>query len=109
MLMQILELFMDLFIYILAGMAASWFYFAKKRRELLGGFWGGTVIGTIGAVMISMLTAINGWFIELVTWLMKPKFGSDLIFRVNLIAAVAGSFIFVYILNRINHNRERRF
>lgn len=106
--MESFEILLDLIIYILAGMVASWYYFSRKRRELLGGFWGGTVIGTFGAVMISMITGIDGWFIELVTWLMKPKLGNDLIFRVNLIAAVIGSFVFVYILNRINHDRERR-
>jgi len=105
---DILEIFLDFLIYILAGISASMFYYYKKRRDLLFGFWGGVVIGTIGAIMISMIAALDGWFIEFVTWLMKPKFGNDLIFRVNLIAAVIGSFVFVYILNRINHDKERR-
>ena len=106
--MEILEILLDFLIYILAGVSASFFYYYKKRRDLLFGFWGGVVIGTIGAIMISMIAALDGWFFEIVTWLMKPKFGNDLIFRVNLIAAVAGSFAFVYILNRINHDKERR-
>jgi len=105
---QIIDILLDLIIYILAGMTASWYYYSRKRKALLGGFWGGAVIGMIGAVIIHMLTGIEGWFIEMVTWLMKPKFGSDLIFRVNLISAAIGSALFVYILNQINHDRNRR-
>jgi len=106
--MEIIETLLDLLIYILAGISASVYYYYRRKRDLLFGFWGGVVIGTIGAIMISMVAALEGWFIEVVTWLMKPKFGNDLIFRVNLIAAAIGSFVFVYILNRINHDKERR-
>ncbi|MDH5656535.1 MAG: hypothetical protein OEZ34_11535 [Spirochaetia bacterium] len=106
--MEIFERLLDLVIYILAGVSASYFYYFRKKRDLLFGFWGGVAVGTIGAIMISMIAALEGWFIEVVTWLMKPKFGNDLIFRVNLIAAVFGAFLFLYILNRINHDKERR-
>ena len=109
--MTALQILLDFFIYALAGMAASYFYFVYKRRDLLGGFWGGAVIGTVGAVIISWLTGIEGWFMTVLTFLMKPtiELWNHSFFRVNLIAAVIGSFIFVYIMNRINHDKERRF
>lgn len=106
--MKFLEILLDLAVYLLAGVAASYYFYEKRRRELLGGFWGGALIGTLGAVIVHLLTNIQGWFIRIVNWLMQPKIGDALIFRVNLITAAVGGFIFVFVLNRINHNRERR-
>jgi len=107
--MSILQIILDILVYGCTGMLASWFYYARRRRDLLGGFWGGAIIGTVGAVLITMLTGIEAWFLRLVNWLMKPTIGEHLLFRVNLIAAVVGAFLFVYILNRINHDRERKY
>ncbi len=106
--MQFLEILLDLAVYLLAGIASSYYFYEKKRRDLLGGFWGGAFIGTIGAVLISMLTGIEAWFIRFATWLMQPKIGDDLVVRVNLITALLGGLLFVFILNKINHDRERR-
>lgn len=102
------SLFLDMIVYVLAGAFASWYYFHRQRRDLLGGFWGGLVIGTVGSVIIAWFAGT--WFIELVTGLMSPKavpFFDGVLVRVNLITALVGSFFFVYILNRINHDRGR--
>ena len=102
------SLFLDMIVYVLAGAFASWFYFVRRRRDLLGGFWGGLVIGTVGSVIIAYFAGT--WFIEIVTGLMSPKqlpFFEGVSVRVNLITALFGSFLFVYILNRINHDRGR--
>ncbi len=107
--MEYIHIPLDILVNVLAGMLASWYYYQKKRRELLGGFWGGAIIGTIGAVLIQMLTSFEQWFLRLVNWLMKPSIGEFLLFRVNLISTIVGAFIFVYILNRINHDRERKY
>jgi len=101
---------LDFLTYAATGALASYIYFYRKRRDLLGGFWGGAVIGVVGAVILTYFSGT--WFIELITWMMKSKkiFGGDqggVQLRVNLIAAVAGAFLFVYILNRINHDRRR--
>ncbi len=98
----------DMLVYFLAGLIAAYYYYEHRKRSLLGGFWGGAVIGWVGAVLISMLAGLEAWFIRLVTWLMQPKFGETLLFRVNMITAIIGAFVFVYILNRINHDRERK-
>lgn len=97
----------DMLVYLLAGMIAAYYYYEHRKRALLGGFWGGVFIGWVGAVLISMLAGLEAWFIRIITWLMQPKLGETLLFRVNLITAIIGSFFFVYILNRINHDRGR--
>ena len=106
--MQILELILDFIVYVMVGAAASYYYYGIRKKEILGGFWVGVAIGTAGAVIIGVLTGIDAWFIRLINWLMQPKFGDQFFFRVNLIAALIGSLFFVYILNRINHDRDRR-
>lgn len=98
----------DALAYVLTGLVAAWFYYHYMRRDLLGGFWGAVVIGVIGAVMVhSVLSLFNNWFARLLNWLMKPELGGFHV-RVNMLAAMAGAFLFVFILNRINHDKERR-
>lgn len=99
---------LDLAVYAACGLTAAYYYYYRLNRDLLGGFWGASLIGLVGGVLISMITGFNAWFIRLVSWLMQPKFGDDLIFRVNIIAALIGAFLFLYILNKINHDKERR-
>lgn len=98
----------DLAIYGMAGLAAAYYYYTHQKKELPGGFWGAAFVAIIGAVLVTMLAGLEAWFIRLVSWLMQPKFGDVLLVRVNLITAVIGAFLFVYILNRINQNRTRR-
>ncbi len=107
---ELLRLALDTLVYCAAGGLAAYFYYVRWRRDMLGGFWGAAVIATIGAVLIVKLATIfDHWFYRLVVFLMQPKWSDTTIFRVNLIAAAAGAFIFLYILNRINHDKERRF
>lgn len=106
---DLLQTVVDTLVYAVAGLAAAYFFYIHRRRDLLGGFWGAAGIGTIGAVLVVKLATIfDHWFYRLVVFLMQPKWSDTTIFRVNLIAAAAGAFIFLYILNRINHDKERR-
>jgi hypothetical protein len=102
------NIFFDLLVYFITGLIIAYYYYHFRRKDLLGGFWGGVAIGTLGAVLISVLTSFDSWFIRSVTWLMQPKIGDRFLFRVNLITAVFGAILFIYILNRINHNKDRR-
>lgn len=105
---ELLRLALDTVVYFAAGLVAAYFYYIHRRRDMLGGFWGAAVIGTIGAVLVVKLATIfDHWFYRLIVFLMQPKWDDTTIFRVNLIAAAAGAFIFLYILNRINHDKER--
>jgi len=107
--MDFLEKLLALVVYAASGFAASYYFFVFKRKDLLGGFWGGAVIGLVGAVIISWVTSQDAWFTRLVYWLMIPKFGDTFQIPVNLIASFLGGVLFVAILNRINHNKDRRF
>ena len=98
----------DLFVYGLCGLAGAYYYYSRLNRDLLGGFWGATLIGTIGAVLIHVIANIQNWFPVVVNFLMLPKWENTPLARVNIIAALIGSFLFVYVLNRINHDKERR-
>lgn len=102
------SIFVDFLGYVLIGSLAAWFFYHYRRRDLLGGFWGGLVIGIVGAILIAWVAGLfNQWFRRFIDWLMSPEFGSFRI-SVNMIAALIGAFLFVYILNLINHNKERR-
>ena len=97
---------LDVIVYLTTGVLTSWYFYHFKRKALPGGFWGGVVIGIIGAVMVAWV--FGTWFIELLSWLMNPKkIWGEIFLRVNLIAAILGAIIFVSILNRINHDHER--
>lgn len=95
-------------VYGLSGLAAAYYFYHYRRKDLPGGFWGASVVAVVGAVLVSMLTGIEYWFTRLISWLMQPRLDDILLVRVNIIAAVLGAFLFVYILNRINQDRGRR-
>ena len=99
---------LDILVYVAVSAGVVYYYYFYRHRDLPGGFWGAVVISLIGAVLLNYVLSIRGWFPELVNWLMVPKITSDIRIGVNLIAACIGAFLFVYILNKINHDKERR-
>ena len=104
---MIYHIVLDLLVYTLIAALASWFYYSYRQRALIGGFWGGLMVGVVGAVITTLLFTVYDWFTRLFIWLMVPKIGGDFHFRVNIVTAMIGAFLFVSILNRINHNRDR--
>ncbi len=108
MLQELYHIILDLLVYTILGACAAWYYYYYKGKALPGGFWGGLSIGAVGAVMVTLVSNIYDWFTRSVIWLMIPKISGDFHFRVNIIAALIGAFLFVSILNRINHNSDRR-
>lgn len=103
-----LDIVSYIIVYFVIGAITAYYYHQWKQRDLPGGYWGALIIAIIGAVIINYILSIRGWFPELINWLMVPKIGYEFRIGVNLIAAIAGAFLFVYILNKINHDRERR-
>ena len=86
----------------LGALAAAFFYHIKKR-ELFGGFIGGFVVGVIGAL-------IGGYVLDKLFYDIVSKI---LLFLaettgVNLIAGFIGAYLALYIMNRLNHNKERK-
>lgn len=102
------EVFVASLVYAAVGAAVAWYFYYFRRRELIGGFWVAMILATVGAVLFTTLASIKSWFANLVYWLMLPKYEETLLAPVNLITALIGAVLFVYILNRINHDRERR-
>ena len=86
----------------LGALVAAYFYHLK-RRDLFGGYIGGFVVGVIGALIGGFI--IDMIFNDIVTKILlflSEKAG------VNLIAGFIGAYGALYIMNRLNHNKERK-
>ena len=86
----------------LGALAAAYFYHLKMK-ELFGGFIGGFVVGVIGAL-------IGGYILDMLLTNIVTKI---LVFLsettgVNLIAGFIGAYAALYIMNRLNHDKERK-
>jgi len=86
----------------LGALTAAYFYHLK-RRDLFGGYIGGFVVGVIGALIGGFI--IDMIFNDIVTKILvflSEKAG------VNLIAGFIGAYGALYIMNRLNHDKERK-
>jgi uncharacterized membrane protein YeaQ/YmgE (transglycosylase-associated protein family) len=103
---EVISFFMKLLaiaLYIGLGAIAAWIYYYLKRRDLLGGYIGGLVVGVIGAL-------IGGFILDRLLLNITIKILSFLVYTtgVNIIAGFIGGYIALYIMNRLNHNKERK-
>lgn len=92
----------------LLGVSAllAWYFYYYRKKDLLGKFWGAMLVAAFGALIVFALLQdeIRG----VIMWLMSPKIGATQLSNVNLIAIFLGGYLGLYIMNRINHNKERR-
>lgn len=90
-------------IYIAMGALVSWIFYNLKRRDLFGGFIGGMVIGVIGAL-------IGGFILDKLLLDITIKILRFLVYDtgVNIIAAFIGGYAAVYVMNMLNHDKERK-
>lgn len=90
-------------IYIAMGALVSWIFYNLKRRDLFGGFIGGMVIGVIGAL-------IGGFILDKLLLDITIKILRFLVYDtgVNIIAAFIGGYAAVYVMNKLNHDKERK-
>ena len=84
------------------GAFLGWIFFYFKRRDLLGGYIGGTVVGILGSVL-------GVYFISkpaklIITFLQNGLF----ITNVDILAGLSGGYLALYVYNRINHDRARK-
>ena len=86
----------------LGALVAAYFYYLK-RRDLIGGYIGGFVVGVIGALIGGYI--LDRIFNDIVTQILL--FLSETV-GVNLIAGFIGAYGALYIMNRLNHNKERK-
>lgn len=96
----------DIFFVILASATVAWYFYYYLRKDLLGKFWGAVFVAGLGALIVfaTSQTLIR----DVIMWFMSPKIGSFQLSNVNLIAVFLGGYLALSIMNRINHNKERR-
>lgn len=85
------------------GAIVSFIYYNLRKRDLFGGYIGGLVVGFIGAI-------IGGYLLDYLFYNISVtvlEFLSRGI-GVDVIAGFIGAYAAVYIMNRLNHNRERK-
>jgi uncharacterized membrane protein YeaQ/YmgE (transglycosylase-associated protein family) len=85
------------------GAIMSYLYYNLKRKDLFGGYIGGLVVGIIGAII--------GVFV--IDFLFQDIAARILVFLtqdvgVNVITGFIGAWIALYIMNRLNHDKERK-
>lgn len=96
-----MSLVIDLSVYLLVGAVMAWLFYYSLRKALLGGFTGGLVVGVIGAILGAFL--LSGIVSAVIKFLQDGLSFST----VNVIAALLGAYLSIYIFNKINHDRQR--
>jgi len=102
-LLSFLRVVKAIVLYIGLGAIVAFIFYSLKKRDLFGGYIGGLVVGVIGA-LIGGLVLDSLFYDKIVTILDFLSRGVG----VNLIAGFIGAYAALYIMNRLNHNRERK-
>ncbi len=90
-------------IYLSLGALVSYVFYSLKRRDLFGGFIGGAVVGVIGALIGGFV--LDYIFYDIIAWVLEfLSRGAG----VNIIAGFIGAYIALFIMNKLNHDRERK-
>jgi len=102
-LINVLMKLLAIAIYLFLGAFVSWIFFFLKKRELFGGYIGGMVIGVIGAL-------IGGFVLDKLLLNITLRVLKFMVYEtgVNIITGLLGGYIALYIMNRLNHNKERK-
>lgn len=90
-------------IYISLGAFVAFVFYNLKKRDLFGGYIGGLVVGVIGALIGGLI--LDRLFYDILVVIL------DYLSRgagVNIIAGFLGAWFALYIMNRLNHDRERK-
>ena len=95
---KIIKILISAAIYIAIAAIISWYYYSYKKKDLLGGFIGGLLVAFVSAVLGGEL--LN----TIVRWIMRQMLDNGF---VNIVAALIGGLITMYIFNKINHDRNR--
>ena len=98
---EILLIILDIGVYLILGGILSWFFYSWKKRDLLGGIIGGLVVGIFGSILGALL--LHSLIKYAIDFLQKGM-GSN----VDIVAAMVGGYIALYIFNKINHDKPRQ-
>lgn len=96
----------DGFFFLGSSALLAWYFYYYQRKDLLGKFWGALVVASIGSLIV--LSTSQMVIYETIMWLMSPKIGNTQLSNLNLIVLFLGGYLALYVMNRINHNKERR-
>ena len=89
-------------IYLALGASVAFIFYNMKRRDLFGGYIGGFVIGVIGALIGGFI--LDKLFYDIMVQVLEfLSRGAG----VNIIAGFIGAYLALFIMNRLNHNKER--
>ena len=101
--MELLKVLRAIGIFLVIGAAVSGIFHYWKRRDLFGGFIGGFVVGVLGALIGAFILdkLLYDITVKILAFLARDA-------GVNIIAGLAGGYIAVFIMNRLNHNKERK-
>ncbi|MBN2157847.1 MAG: hypothetical protein JW807_00520 [Spirochaetes bacterium] len=90
-------------IFLALGGVVSFIYYNIRKRDLFGGYIGGLVVGFIGAI-------IGGYVLDYLFYNISVTILEFLSrgIGVNVIAGFIGAYAALYVMNRLNHDRERK-
>lgn len=89
-------------IYLALGAGASFIFYSLKKKDLLGGYIGGLVVGVVGAIIGGLV--IDRLFFDITEKILEFLMRGA---GVNIIAGFLGAYFAVYIMNKLNHDKNR--
>jgi len=98
---EILSILLDVTVYLILGGILSWFFYSWKKRDLLGGYIGGLVVGIFGSILGALLLHTP---LKYTVDFLQKGIGSN----VDILAAICGGYLALYIFNKINHDKPRQ-
>ncbi len=97
--MDFIQAVVAILIVIALGAFVSFIFYSIKRRDLFGGYIGGFVIGIIGALIGGYV--LNNVTLFILDFLAKNEY-------VNVISGFIGAYAALFIMNKLNHDKERK-
>jgi uncharacterized membrane protein YeaQ/YmgE (transglycosylase-associated protein family) len=93
---------MKIAIYLLIAAGVTSIFYHLKRRRLFGGYIGGLVIAVIGVIIGEYV--LDYFFKESAEVVLKFLVETT---GTNIITGFLGAYVAVYLMNRLNNNKER--
>ena len=100
--MEFLIWLMRIAIFLLLAAGVTSIFYHLKRRALFGGYIGGLIIAIIGVVIGEFVLGrlATEYIVRFFSFLIQLT-------GVNIITGFLGAYGAVYLLNKLNHNKER--
>ncbi len=80
--------------------AVSWYFYYFRRKDIFGKFAGGMVVAILGAIIFDLIFTLH-FMKEILDFLTTRTY-------VHIPGAFLGGFLALYVLNKINHDQDRR-